>query len=82
MGGIIRSITGGESSSEKRARREKRAQAAFEAEQARKKTALLASEAEAEREKAKRKMKRTGARATLLTSPLGLSDSNLSDKLG
>ncbi len=78
MSGIVRLFTGGETSAQKRAKR----QAEVDAAAAQKKTALLTSEADAEKARAKKKLRTAGRRRTVLTSPLGLVDTDLSQTLG
>lgn len=79
MGGFIRSII---SPSQSKANRAREAQATADRQAAEKRTAQLTSEADAEKRKSQKKLRTAGRRRTVLTSPLGLSDTNLTQSLG
>jgi len=82
MGGIIRAITGGESSEQKRARRGREQQADADKTRAEATAKLKKEEAQSALEKSKKKRRTIGRRSSILTSPLGVVDTEASQTLG
>lgn len=78
MAGLIRGITGGESAAEKARKQQARADTARAQATATRKE----SESEAALSKAKKKRRTIGRRSTILTSPLGIQDTGLTQTLG
>ena len=78
MGGIVRSIFGGESPADKARKQQARADTA----RAEATAKLKKSEAATALEKSKKKRRTIGRRSSILTSPLGVVDTTATQTLG
>ena len=78
MAGLIRGITGGESSAEKARKQQARADIV----RAEATTKRKAGEAETALQKGKKKRRTIGRRSSILTSPLGVVDTTAPQTLG
>jgi hypothetical protein len=83
MGGIISSVTDAVTGrAAKKAAKERKDVARAAADKTKAAAALKSSEADAQLKKSKKKIRTSSSRRSVLTSPLGVSDNGLSNKLG